>query len=461
MNGVIDAFVSTKADDITIRENRNVARKTDLISTPLIRNAFLKFIYSATLFGMERGRFFEFWRAHPLILNGKLFTLQVMFTHFWNSRSKTTVGYCCEVLRDLDYFCIEKGIDCQALLQNALRQRLFLEPELWLQLAGAMNEVDLGDADMSSMLLGKLDRGFRLMCPEMRLEKVDCRRTASVMSASFVLDLGDPGILPFDFEATLGIILKHLPVRFKYPSYEAVVCSSEMQQISDMIGNGAESKEQKVHALIEQGFGHWERFSDFAQRNGFGNDLKMYGEQMVFVADREFVCPVRKKKIRKNTAYGAPAFLFTIVHQKADAKDGAFLRCIAREINYPNRTAFHCIEKYHIDLLNDCEVRNKFRYFRETESIYLDKTFITSGAQARLLKEILEKYLEKGKAEFERKQFIGKDDLICSPQNTGFAVRLARIQALLKKHKSSVSIIKEGRGRFRIEAAEPFDLNYE
>jgi hypothetical protein len=456
---IIDATVITDTDKARMFIGLLSKPETEIREIPFVRNAVVKFIYSATLIGMKSAQMLEFWQHHPLNLNGNDLTQQEMFSHFWNSRAKTSLFYCSEVLHDLDWFCIAHGYDHRILLENALKARLFLDAGEWLHTANAIPELAAWNDDLASIVIQVLDHLFGQMSPSLRLEKKGYGYADSASLHLFSLSFKEPGIMPLDFETIIGPILQYLPYRFSLPSYEAVVCFAEMQPVNERIQNCATATQSCAESLINNGYGHWESFAAFAKRNGFKTVTDALSNKTVFVADRDWVCPARKRNVlEKNKAYGTPAYLFSITHKPRIGQGNALMRCLDREINYQRRTAYHQVARLHRELLNSLQKPRTFTFSGKTESICFREKFITSGAQARLLKEILRLHLLTGKTMFERKELTAKDDLICSPYNTGFAVRLARIQRLLTQSDSPVRIVKKGRGRFLLKSSDRFGL---
>ena len=131
---------------------------------------------------------------------------------------------------------------------------------------------------------------------------------------------------------------------------------------------------------------------------------------------------------------------------------------ISRELLFPDRTAYRKTEHLHHELLNSIRKKDTFTFNQTTDKVYYNSTCITSGSQALLLKEILELHLSSGRTSFECREFTKKEDLISSPENTGFAVRLGRIQKHLKKNSVPIEIRKGNRGSFSLVIRSEFDL---
>lgn len=459
MIGPIEAFIA--AGTSREAEDRSAFPKSAGNShlPAYIRNPIMKFFYSAMLIGMDRDLIFDFWRKHPLCIDGRDLPLEKMLTHFWNPRAKTPLDYTCLVMRDLELFCNERGIEYCKLMMDALRNRLFIEPELWMLVLRALPALAASSNDARTTIIDEMDFLFGMLCPEIGLKRAVFQGPDNLQTTLFLIDSGDLKVPAIHFQSTMAPLLACLPIRFNMPEYESVVCLAEQLRACDLVSCDRGNDES---SLIDQGLGHWENFGDFAGRYGFKLNPKKCQNRTVFVADQDRKCPSTGRCIlRKGTAYGSPQYVFSIKFHREQCCGDALIRCLAKEINFTQRTVFHRAEQLHRETLQSLKISRAFRFNRKTESISIDSDQLTSGAQARVLKEIIQLYLNTGKTTFERKEFITNDHLICSPDNTGFAVRLNRIKEFLDAGNSPLKIVKEGRGRFRIEIEEAIRLEVE
>lgn len=418
---------------------------------PFLRNVLIKFIYSTLLLSLDREDFLSFWKRHPLKINHQTYSAESKFSHFWNVNAKTPLYYFCQVLRDVAVFYAEQDFDLPAVLKTSCEKKLFLDPEIWVGIISKYPELTAATSDAMLKLLLLLDTVVAQLCPEIKLSINAGRRQQRFTVCSVVLDTGRAEIPAFDFDATLGPIFQYLPLRFGLPCYESINCYAHRQTALEHI-NGVSGRECGRSAVfIEKEFGHRELFTDFARRCGFSAGATVNEGQMVFVADRDYYCHTRKRVVlKKDKAYGAPVYLFTISHQHPGSGENSIMSSLGREVRFPCRTIHGKIAHLHHELLNYLQKGSYFRYNQATDSIYSNNEFITSGTQARLLREIVQLHLSTGKTRFECREFTRKENLICSPENTGFAVRLGRIQDLLFKCHAPVAIRKEKRGTFSL-----------
>jgi hypothetical protein len=182
-------------------------------------------------------------------------------------------------------------------------------------------------------------------------------------------------------------------------------------------------------------------------------------ERQVILMDRDWSDPLRPLSVlRKGIAYGAPLLLFTVFYKGRDRSSPGILWKAAKGLMEPHKTPWAKIEVQHREFVRWLAGALHITFERSAGNIFIEGRFVTSGIQARILKRILELHVQSSKTEFERREFTSDKDLISSPLDTGFAVRMKRISNSLASTCPALRIVRFGRGKFRLECDRQIEL---
>lgn len=465
-SGIISAIISSDKLRRQDKSEDQIKSRYKIQKTCMADNSLIKFLYAIFLRELDNSLIIAFFESHPLPIADKSLSIPEMVKRFWKPGGKIPLSYYCSVFQDIEPFFAENGLCFKNALRRALEDKLFLDVKTWLSLICHAPELVLTGNQIQIILMELLCHFLYMFCPAVKCTMLGSRYNVGEYRYTFMLDPGYEKFPALEFSTIFGMLIKYLPVRFNESAYDDVVCHTERMTIDSIdeswSGNNILSGFQLSDPEL---YGHHEDFYEYVSRLGF--DLsKSVAPYKVFVMDRDYQCSDKKRTLlKKGTALGAPFYLFTIVYRDRGAishfNSGSFLKLLNRELLFPSRTKHFCVEKLHKELIKTFEVPVAFRYVQNTGSIYFENDFITSGVQARLLLYILQKYVSDGTCEFSRKEFVYNNELISSPENTGFAVRLTRVQEMLNRFNTPIRIEKKERGRFHLKTKRLFILLHE
>lgn len=91
-----------------------------------------------------------------------------------------------------------------------------------------------------------------------------------------------------------------------------------------------------------------------------------------------------------------------------------------------------------------------FRYFQADESLALNGTTFVKGVSAKILKYLLEAFLDEGRSSFEYKELKRQFNITLGQKNSNFEIRFYRLVDNLEIESSGLRIERTGRGKFRM-----------
>jgi hypothetical protein len=245
--------------------------------------------------------------------------------------------------------------------------------------------------------------------------------------------------------------------------FEGYTIHSEPQPVFDRIDS---SLNPHIHSgrffIGDVQYGRSILFSRFLKELGFAPKQIKPPDKKVIIIDKNYFCPVRKRVIlQKGCAYGAPLCAVTIHCRRQKIAPPNPLRAMSDKILNSKQTIWDEIEQKHQALLKLADSKTQIRFNSASCAISINAKHITSGTQAKILRKIIATVAREGRNEFERSEFITDEEMISSDMNTGFSVRINRINAALSQVAPVMGIIKTSRGKFRFESKMQFDFKEE
>jgi hypothetical protein len=100
----------------------------------------------------------------------------------------------------------------------------------------------------------------------------------------------------------------------------------------------------------------------------------------------------------------------------------------------------------------------KIRHHASDDSIFIDDEYLIKGLPGRIFLWLLTAYERDGRVDFTNKELRVDASLQLGGYRDNLEARLILLRRRLGERSASISVIKTGRGRFRLELARPFRL---
>ena len=186
------------------------------------------------------------------------------------------------------------------------------------------------------------------------------------------------------------------------------------------------------------------------------------GSSRVVVMERDYTCPVRKRKVlHKGCAYDSPACLTVVgIADRNLSKDT--VADSYEELTRHARTDPERRTKQWRDLADAYEgylcrrghEATEVVFTSETERMTIDGKAIVRSTPARILRRILARHRDQGTTEFEHCEFIDDPEIVLDKTSHNIPKRMERLIAALERKKCGIRLRKAGRGRVRLETDE-------
>jgi hypothetical protein len=156
--------------------------------------------------------------------------------------------------------------------------------------------------------------------------------------------------------------------------------------------------------------------------------------------------------------YGAPFYLHTVEHRKLKHLTKVLLSSIIADLVREDEVRKDDLEAKHLALLASLSGTLELRYFPADESLTLNGNHFTKGIPAKILKYLVEAYLQEGRRDFEYRDLKRRFEITLGQKNSNFEVRFYRLIEKLESEPIGMRIEKTGRGRFRLVVSSTLKL---
>jgi hypothetical protein len=418
-----------------------------------VRNDFLSLLYFGFLREFSFDETARFWEACPLKIGGKTLTGRKLYEHISDPGRKTGFECVFKILNALEPFFIAHHRDCKAFLREMilnLRHGASLAPSFALWAVMPLMRRFLESRDPRSLLLSAIQTINSRARPG-TLQK--CIRTVKRGATYHALILFSPDptfkreFTAVDGELFFAQTLQCGPARLglaPFDSYSMIAeCQTALQRVSEHV---AELKDG-VFFLADEMYGKQCMFSDFCSRRDIDPGMAI-PDRSVIVVERDYRCPKRKRIVlHAGCAYGAPVYMYEMKYRGSPATP-SFRQII--EDSLEAEPANSEISDLHRAFLASRQCRLEFTFDYASEYVLLNGTYLTRGIQARILAYMLDNY-QRGKSSFSYAELASDPSLISHPSNTGLAIRLSRLQKILRDACPALSITPTRRGGFELE----------
>jgi hypothetical protein len=432
-----------------------------------VSNAVIRYYYGSMLLEFPTEDVREFFQGLPLTIDGKQLTERELFDFVWDEKKRTPLSYMCVFNAAIEPFCIKKGMDCLEFVHKTFKKNVLLEPGTLLAFLERVGKLLLPVADFKGIFSKNMHVIAKKICSVnyQRCIRVEKKRDGTVkMMYAFACDHSfQRSFKPyFEMEFCFAPQHKYLPCRFGDTPFNGYEINAELPGVYDLIDSQCEPRiHGGIFSIGRHRLGHTGRFFEYLKNNAITLiGLDYCPDPEVVIMDEDYYCPVRKRVVlKKGRMYGAPVALMTFWFKPKSAKPRFNpLAKIADELIHPEQTIFWRVKQKHEALLRSLSPSIVVEYDTVSSSVFCNKRFVTSGIQGRILQHIIKAYVDEGRTEFQRREFVIDRDLITSETDSGFSTRLNRIIICLETGRFGMEIRKKAKGKFEFIAAAVVEL---
>ena len=451
---------------------RTVRRGASTVKPPkesdyFVSNAAIRYYYGSMLLEFSTEDVREFFQGLPLMIDGKQLTERELVEFVWDEKKRTPLGFMCVFSAAIEPFCIKKGIDCSEFVQKTFKKNILMEPGTLLAFLERVGKLLLPVVDFKIIFSKNMHLIAKKISPVnyMRCIRVDktCNDKVKILYA-FACDYSfQRSFKPyFEMEFCFGSQHKYLTCRYGDTPFDGYEINAELPDVYDLIDSQCEPRiHDGIFFIGRHRLGHTTRFVEYLKNNAITLiGLDYCPDIEVVMMEEDYYCPVRKRVVlKKSCLYGAPVALMTFWYKPKSAKHRFNpLVKIADELNCPEQTIFWQVKQKHEALLRSLSPKIVMEYDAVSSSVFCNKQFVTSGTQGKILHRIIKAFVDEGRTEFERREFVIDRDLITSETDTGFSTRLNRIIIRLETGGFGMEIRKKAKGKFEFIAAAAVEL---
>ena len=400
----------------------------------------------------------DYFEKVPLIVENKKYTLAEVFALLWKEKGKVPFAWDCATDNELEPFLIAKGRSLNS----------FMKKVLWLN----NNSSVIPGKVLLSWFYPKLESLFSaidardLVFPlitmhnENWMPNVTSRRIKkweegdwikSVMV--FIHDSSFSERLDWDFDVIAGPQLLAVPGMLGMPHFERHIMLADTRHVERIIWRKEDAVEYSGNIMLIGGmpFGKCMSFKMFCEKLDLDLEKFKPPASVVCVMDTDYFCPERNRIVLFNgCAYGSPLYLHSIEHRKTVHLKKDLLKNIVSDLVREDEMNVDVLEARHLALIASVTEKTEFQYFKVDESMALNGSTLIKGISAKILKYLVEAYLNEGRCEFEYRELKRQFEITLGQKNSNFEVRFYRLVEKLEEKCPSIVIEKKGRGRFTL-----------
>ncbi len=292
--------------------------------------------------------------------------------------------------------------------------------------------------DIRDKILDLNDTTWKLICRNFYFETVKKTKKGNTFNVVFLFalktrhDLISP---PFNCEQWIGERVKTLPLMFGLPEYEQFQIISDVRNIDEIIP-GASIITENDFLPIRAVKGKKYSFREFISHRGITIphlDARSLRAEVVEVLD-DYYCPTRKRIVlHKRCIYGAPVYLFQVVYTESKLLSPwesvpHTLKIMEREKRLENR-----LKVKHEEFLKQGDSKCAFLYSKQSDSMFLNRKYLTRNVPAKIFRKIILQYLQDGTTEFQRRWLLDDAEIVQDRANPNLERRFELLVAALKR----------------------------
>jgi hypothetical protein len=387
-----------------------------------------------------------------------MYPLYEIFELLWKEKVKLPICYDCETDNELEPFVTAKGRTIEQVMKKVLwlnNNTSVMPGKVLLSWFYPKIESLFTSVDARDIVFGLISLHNENWLPGIIHRRVkkweEGQWVKSIMA--FIMDQTFEEYIDWDFEAIGGPQLLAAPAMVGLPPFEKMEMLADTRPPERIVWReeDAPNWDGDVLRLGGEAYGERTGFLDFCRRSEI--DLSKYAPPDLPVVEmtRNYFCPVRTRVVlHQGCVYGAPLFLHTVEHRKLKNLKKDVLGTIVSDLIREEDVQDDVLEAKHRDLLASLTSGFKYRYFPADESLTLNESHFTKGIPAKILRFLLEAYLNDGKSEFEYREPKRLFEISLGQKNSNFEVRFYRLVEKLESGTAGLRIEKTGRGKFRL-----------
>ena len=292
--------------------------------------------------------------------------------------------------------------------------------------------------DIRDKILDLNNITWKRICRNFHFETIKKTKRGNTFNVMFLFALknhNDLISLPFNCEQWIGVRVKTLPLMFGLPEYEHLQLISDVRAIGEIVP-GASITRGNAFSPTGAVKGKKYSFRDFIARRGITIphcDSKSLRAEVVEVLD-DYYCPERKRIVlHKGCIYGAPVYLFQVIYTKSKLLGpwevvSHTLKIMEQEKELENR-----LKVKHEKFLRQGDSRCAFLYSKQSDSMFLNRKYLTRNVPAKIFRKIIRHYLRDGTTEFERRWLLDDNEIVPDRTNPNLERRFELLIAALKR----------------------------
>lgn len=424
----------------------------------LIRHDFKRALYRAMLSEFTIPEVIEFFQKVPLVIQGRTYPLYGVFELLWKEKAKIPTCFDCETDNELEPFVTAKGRNIDRVMKKVLwlNSNTSVMPGKVLlswfypKIESLFSSLDARDIVFA--LISLHNENWLPGAIHRRVKKwEDGQWVKSIMA--FFTDQTFEEYIDWDFETIGGPQVLAAPAMVGLPPFEKLAMLADTRPPERVVWRKEDAPgwDGDILRLGNEVFGKRTGFGDFCHRLEI--DLSKYAPPDLQVVEmtRNYFCPVRTRvALHQGCVYGAPLFLHTVEHRKLKNLKKDVLGTIVSDLVREEEFQDDALEAKHRALLASLASEFKYRYFAAEESLTLNESHFIKGIPAKILRFLLEAYLNDGKCEFEYRELKRLFEISLGQKNSNFELRFYRLVEKLEGESGGLRIEKTGRGKFRL-----------
>jgi hypothetical protein len=425
---------------------------------PMIHGAGVACIYIAMLRKLPLESVREFWQAHPLRIGKDALPERELYQYLWSYECRLPADYYATVRNDFEPFVNGLGLTLGH-FEDALRWEMNRTMVIGGALALDWLQPFFRDLFLSDdpMLVGlkSISRFFDLGFPgcgawQLRFDEDGQDREFFV---GFAPDKDFRYTLRYDILSYASALYGSFPCLFGLPAPDRMTFHADCRRIQEILGQDWESRDGTLRINGER-FGHVVLFSRFCESMGFDFGGDSIPNPAVLVLERDYYCPIRQRiMLLEGCAYGAPCYIASWKYRKDYPRPGNYLESLALEASRGAIGERQEIEGIHRQLLAESAAKLAWVYNRERGQLEANGRRMFIGAQARLLKGIIQAHLNEGAFRFDFRRFKQDPDVSDNPKRSNLEIHLKRISLRLDRARLGLRLCFPERGRFQLHIA--------
>jgi hypothetical protein len=421
-----------------------------------LHNAYSRFLYAFTLMFLPIEAVKKVWQRVPLEINGELYSGIKLFSYLWAGKNWIPNEYITRIWLELEDAFLSCGKYIREDFITFLKRGDVVEAGMVFRFLEPVLVKLFKFVDIRFGILKFIGTLHNTCNPNARCvtEGLSKDRNAIVIGYQILaMDSTFTHRFPStDGDVAFNPLTQYMPLRFGATPFDKIDMVAECQTVFERIDPKLDPHIEKcIFYLGTERYGAVKRFKDFIKENGLLLNKVSPPDCDVVAIEKDYFCPVRKRTILyRGCAYGAPVWIMKVGYDSKANTPKDPLQSLKDELTTEVPSTYALLQPKHDSLISSFSEAVRFTYKTSEETLFSNDRFVTSGVQAKILREILLAHRDKKQCEFARREFIRNPEFVSDAYNTGFNTRLDRIIECMNKTCPEVKIEKHARGRFKI-----------